>query len=246
MFLDPGSDLSGFLFGRGDRLAPPDGRSAGGRAARPPTPTRAAIRERREVHHPLFARVYIADSPRSRQARGEDEHRAQAARVSPGRVVEVGAGTASTSPVPEQVEESWSSRAAPARMRDQAAARRRPQIEVATARRALPPRRESCDAGVRRWSSARSAIRTSVAELLARDSACGELRFTARRRRAARRGRLSVPPTRPSAGLEGVHGTRHSRAIERASFTVDRSERFQFTPGAPCPALLTSWRCEAC
>jgi ubiquinone/menaquinone biosynthesis C-methylase UbiE len=198
-----------------------------------------------EVHHPLFARLYMRLTSSSK-ARGGDEHRRKLLAGLSGRVVEVGAGNGLNFPwYPETVVEVLAVEPEPL-LRDaalKAAAEAPAPVRVVDGLAGrLPAKDESCDAGIA------SLVLCSVddqdealAELRRVIRPGGELRFyehvVAERPIAARLQRGADATFWPRIG-GGCHLARDTQgAIERAGFTIESSERFPFSPGAPVPAL---------
>ena len=198
-----------------------------------------------KVEHPVFARLYLRMAS-GRKAGAEDEYRRRMLAALSGRVIEVGAGNGLNFPhYPDTVERVLAVEPEPL-LRDAAiknAADAPVPVEVvAGVSGQLPAEDEAFDAGVaslvlcsvpdqaRALSEFRRVIRPG-----------GELRFyehvVADRSLAAGLQRVADATFWPHVG-GGCHLARDTAAaIEAAGFTIERSERFAFTPGAPIPPL---------
>jgi ubiquinone/menaquinone biosynthesis C-methylase UbiE len=198
-----------------------------------------------EVHHPLFARVYMRLTS-GKKAHGEDEHRRKMLAGVAGRVIEVGAGNGLNFALyPEAVTEVLAVEPEPL-LREAAikAASEAPvKVDVVdgVAGR-LPAEDESFDAGVASLVLCSVSDQAeALAELRRVIRPGGELRFyehvVANRPFTARLQRAADATFWPRIG-GGCHMARDTLAsIEDAGFDVDTSERFPFSPGAPVPAL---------
>src|SRR5215211_6392452 len=205
--------------------------------------TVTAVEEK--VEHPFFARFYLRMAS-GKKARGEDEHRRRMLAGLSGRVIEVGAGNGLNFPCyPDTVEHVLAVEPEPL-LREAAtkAARDAPvAVEVVDGVSGrLPAEDESFDAGVASLvlCSVPNEAR-ALAELRRVIRPGGELRFyehvVARRAMAAGLQRVADATFWPHVG-GGCHLARDTAAaIERAGFTIERSERFSFTPGAPIPPI---------
>lgn len=203
------------------------------------------VEDRREVHHPFFARLYERIAAQG-EARGAGEHREALLEGLGGRVVEVGAGNGATfAHYPRSVEqvvaiepEDYLRRRAL-----EAGADARVEVEVVDAvADALPGDDESFDAGVV------SLVLCSVpqqdralAELHRVIRPGGELRFyehvVARRPAVARLQRLADATLWPKVA-GGCHMARDTTsAIEEAGFEVEAMERFPFSPSPVMPGV---------
>jgi SAM-dependent methyltransferase len=196
------------------------------------------------VNHPVFARAYLRMTS-SRESRGEDEYRRKLLAGLAGDVIEVGAGSGLNFALyPLTVERVLAVEPEPL-LRSAAIenARQAPlRVEVVDGvSGALPAADESFDAGVA------SLVLCSVpdqARALAEFKRVirpgGELRFyehvIAHRRSGALAQRIADALWPRFAG--GCHLSRDtSQAIQDAGFTIEASERFQFTPGPPVPPI---------
>ena len=212
---------------------------------KPAKTTTDAHASEEKVHHPLFARFYLRMAS-SRKSRGEDEYRRKLLAGLTGRVIEVGAGNGLNFPCyPESVDEVLAVEPEPL-LREAAtkSAQEAPVLVkvVDGVSGRLPAEDESFDAGVA------SLVLCSVpdqqralAEFHRVIRPGGELRFyehvVAERPLAARLQRLADATFWPRVG-GGCHLARDTGvAIEEAGFTVESSERFPFTPGAPVPPI---------
>jgi ubiquinone/menaquinone biosynthesis C-methylase UbiE len=197
-----------------------------------------------EVHHPLFARIYMRLSRKRHET--EDEYRRKLLEGLSGRVIEVGAGNGLNFPLyPATVEkvlavepESLLREAATAE-----ASKAPVEIEVVDGvASALPAEDGSQDAVIA------SLVLCSVpdqskalAEMRRVLKPGGELRFyehvIAQKRLPARLQRIADATFWPRVA-GGCHMARDTLpAIEAAGFSIERSERFPFTPGAPVPSI---------
>jgi ubiquinone/menaquinone biosynthesis C-methylase UbiE len=207
------------------------------------TDTARASEER--VHHPFFARFYLRMAS-SRKSRGEDEYRRKLLAGLSGRVIEVGAGNGLNFPFyPESVDQVLAVEPEPVlrKAATKSTAEASVPVEVVEGVSGrLPAEDESFDAGVA------SLVLCSVpdqpralAEFRRVIRPGGQLRFyehvVAQRPLAAGLQRLADATFWPRVA-GGCHLARDTEAaIEHAGFTVESSERFPFTPGAPVPPI---------
>jgi ubiquinone/menaquinone biosynthesis C-methylase UbiE len=207
--------------------------------------TETAPASEEKVDHPLFARFYLRMAS-GRKARGEDEYRRELLAGLSGTVIEVGAGNGLNFPSYPQSVEKVVAVEPEAVLREAAtknAAEAPVPVEVVDGVSGrLPAEDEYFEAGVA------SLVLCSVpdqqralAELRRVIRPGGELRFyehvVAQRMLPARLQRLADATFWPRVG-GGCHLSRDTgAAIEQAGFTVERSRRFSFTPGAPVPPL---------
>jgi len=196
------------------------------------------------VRHPLFARLYMRMSRKRHET--EDEHRRELLAGLSGNVIEVGAGNGlNFSLYPETVDHVLAVEPEPLlRKAASAEAATAPvRIEVVDGvASALPADDASHDAVVASLVlcsvSDQAAALTEMRRVL---KAGGELRFyehvVAHKPWAVRLQRFADATFWPRIG-GGCHLARDTgAAIEKAGFTVERSEEFLFSPGAPVPAL---------
>ena len=189
----------------------------------------------REVHHPIFARVFERVSAKE-QEEGQAEHRAELLAGLSGRVIEVGAGNGHNfSHYPETVDEVLAVEPEDylRERATEAAARANARIMVVDGLAdALPGDEASFDAGVA------SLVLCSVADQSAALSELhrvirpgGELRFyehvVSEKPGFARFQRAVTPVWRRLAG--GCHADRDTKkAIRDAGFEIERSRDFPF------------------
>jgi ubiquinone/menaquinone biosynthesis C-methylase UbiE len=197
-----------------------------------------------EVHHPLFARIYMRMSRKRHET--EDEYRRQLLDGLIGRVIEVGAGNGLNFPLyPETVERVLA--VEPEDLLREAAteeARKAPvEIEVVDGvASALPAEDGSQDAVIASLVLCSVPDQTkALAEMRRVLKPGGELRFyehvIARKPLPARLQRIADATFWPRVA-GGCHMARDTLpAIEAAGFRVERSERFPFTPGVPVPSI---------
>jgi ubiquinone/menaquinone biosynthesis C-methylase UbiE len=198
-----------------------------------------------QVHHPVFARLYLRSVQR-RAGGSEDEYRHRLLDGLTGSVLELGAGSGiNFSSYPSTVEHVLAVEPEPllrAEALANAAAAPVPVTVVDGVSGALPADDASVDAAVA------SLVLCSVpdpqralAELRRVLRPQGELRFyehvVARQKLAASLQRVADAILWPRmAG--GCHLSRDTGSeLERAGFTVERSERFTFSPGPPVPPM---------
>ena len=197
-----------------------------------------------EVHHPLFARIYMRMSRKRHET--EDEYRRQLLDGLSGRVIEVGAGNGLNFPLyPETVEKVLAVEPEPL-LREAATeeARKAPvEIEVVDGvASALPAEDGSQDAVIASLVLCSVPDQTkALAEMRRVLKPGGELRFyehvIAQKRLPARLQRIADATLWPRVA-GGCHMARDTLpAIEAAGFRVERSERFPFTPGVPVPSI---------
>jgi len=197
-----------------------------------------------EVRHPIFARMYMRMSRKRHET--EDEHRRKLLAGLTGNVIEVGAGNGLNFPLyPDAVKRVLAVEPEPL-LREAAideAAKAPVEVKVVDGvASALPVEDASQDVAVA------SLVLCSVsdqAEALAEMRRVlkpgGELRFyehiVSNKPWSARLQRFADATFWPRVG-GGCHVARDTgAAIERAGFKIERSERFQFTPGAPVPPI---------
>jgi SAM-dependent methyltransferase len=198
-----------------------------------------------KVDNPFFARMYLRMAS-GRKAHGEDEYRQRLLAGLHGRIIELGAGNGLNFPFyPETVNEVLAVEPEPLLRQaaiESAAEAPVPVKVVDGVSGRLPADHASFDAGVA------SLVLCSVpdqdralAELFRVIRPGGELRFyehvVAHRRLAAGLQRVADATFWPHVA-GGCHMARDTgAAIERAGFTVETSDRFAFTPGAPVPPV---------
>jgi ubiquinone/menaquinone biosynthesis C-methylase UbiE len=198
-----------------------------------------------KVHHPVFARMYLR-AVRRRVADGEEEHRRTLVRGLAGRVIEVGAGSGVNFPFyPTTVERVLAVEPEPtlrAAAIENAPRAPIPVTVVEGVSGRLPAGDGSMDAAVVSLvlCSVPSQAR-ALAELRRVLTPGGELRFyehvMARRPVAASLQRLADATVWPRV-VGGCHLSRDTQAeIERAGFTIERCDRFGYTPGPPVPRI---------
>jgi SAM-dependent methyltransferase len=205
--------------------------------------TEAQVEEK--VEHPLFARFYLRMA-KGRTASREGEYRRRLLAGLSGRVIEVGAGNGlNFSFYPDGVEQVLAVEPEPLLREEATKAARDAAVPVEVVDGVsgrLPTADESFDAGVA------SLVLCSVpdqARALAEFRRVlrpgGELRFyehvVAERSVPAVLQRAADATFWPHVG-GGCHVARDTlAAIEAAGFTIEHSERFLFSPGAPIPPL---------
>jgi ubiquinone/menaquinone biosynthesis C-methylase UbiE len=201
-------------------------------------------RQEEKVNHPLFARIYMRLS--RKRHRTEDEHRRRLLQCLSGRVIEVGAGNGlNFSLYPESVERVLAVEPEPLLRKAAIEEAKKGPVEIEVVdgvASALPADDASQDAAVA------SLVLCSVpdqaralAEMRRVLKPGGELRFyehvIAHKPVPARLQRFADATFWPRVA-GGCHMARDTAAaIERADFTIERSERFPFTPGAPVPSI---------
>lgn len=198
-----------------------------------------------KVHHPVFARMYLRTITR-RVAIGEDQYRRKLLANLSGRVIELGAGSGiNFAFYPQTVEHVLAVEPEPLLRAE--ATRNAPQAAVPVTvvdgvSSRLPAEDHSLDGAVA------SLVLCSVPDqqrallelrrVLRPD---GELRFyehvVARQAVAAGLQRLADMIFWPRVA-GGCHlGRDTGAALELAGFTIERCERFSFTPGPPVPPI---------
>jgi len=198
-----------------------------------------------KVNHPFFARIYIRMTS-TRRSHGEDEYRKRLLAGLSGDVIEVGAGNGlNFSLYPPEVDAVLAVEPEPllreAALRE---AENAPvEIEVvAGVAAALPAADASQDAAIASLVLCSvSDPEQALAELRRVLKPCGELRFyehvVSNKRFAARLQRLADATFWPRVA-GGCHLARDTgAAIEAAGFSVERIERFPFSPGAIVPSV---------
>jgi ubiquinone/menaquinone biosynthesis C-methylase UbiE len=198
-----------------------------------------------KVEHPLFARIYMRMTS-GRRNRGEDEHRERLLAGLSGRVIEVGAGNGLNFTLyPPEVERVLAVEPEPllreAALRESKSAP--VEIEViGGVAAALPVPDASQDAAIASLVLCSvSNQEQALAELRRVLKPGGELRFyehvVSHKPLAARLQRLADATFWPRVA-GGCHMARDTdKAIEAAGFSVERVERFPFSPGAIVPSL---------
>jgi len=197
-----------------------------------------------KVHHPFFARIYMWMG--RRRSRTEDEHRRHLLEGLSGAVIEVGAGNGlNFSLYPETVEKVLAVEPEPLLRKTAIEEAKDAPVEIEVVdglASALPAADASHDAAIA------SLVLCSVpdqakalAELRRVLKPGGELRFyehvVAHKALPARLQRVADATFWPRVA-GGCHLARDTgAAIEQAGFTIMRSERFPFTPGAPVPSI---------
>jgi ubiquinone/menaquinone biosynthesis C-methylase UbiE len=198
-----------------------------------------------KVHHPVFARMYLRSVTR-RVATGEDRYRRKLLVGLCGRVIELGAGSGiNFSFYPQTVEHVLAVEPEPllrAEANKNAAKAAVPVTVVDGVSSQLPAEDHSLDGAVA------SLVLCSVpdqqralVELRRVLRPDGELRFyehvIAHQAVAARLQRLADMICWPRVA-GGCHLARDtSAALELAGFTIERCERFTFSPGPPVPPI---------
>jgi ubiquinone/menaquinone biosynthesis C-methylase UbiE len=201
-------------------------------------------RDQEEVHHPLFARIYMRMSRKRHET--EDVHRRRLLEGLSGKVIEVGAGNGLNFPLyPDTVEKVLAIEPEPLLRKAaiEEASKAPVEIEVVDGvASALPADDGSQDAVIA------SLVLCSVpdqaaalAEMRRVLKPGGELRFyehvIAQKPLPARLQRIADATFWPRVA-GGCHMARDTGpAIEAAGFSVEWSERFPFTPGAPVPSI---------
>jgi ubiquinone/menaquinone biosynthesis C-methylase UbiE len=205
-------------------------------------PTGSEVRE--EVHHPLFARIYMRMARKRHQS--EDEYRRRLLEALAGRVIEVGAGNGlNFSLYPGTVERVLAVEPEPL-LRKAAVeeARRAPaEIDVVDGvASALPAEDASQDAAIASLVLCSVPDQTkALAEMRRVLKPGGELRFyehvVAHKSLPAGLQRVADATIWPRVA-GGCHLARDTgAAIEEAGFTIQRSERFPFSPSAALPSI---------
>jgi ubiquinone/menaquinone biosynthesis C-methylase UbiE len=196
------------------------------------------------VNHPFFARGYLRMTS-SRESRGEDEYRRKLLAGLSGHVIEVGAGNGlNFTHYPDSVARVLAVEPEPLlRTAAMENARQAPvPVEVVDGVSGdLPAADESFDAGVA--SLVLCSVpdqRRALAEFRRVIRPGGQLRFyehvIAHHRTGALAQRIADVVWPKFGG--GCHLSRDTgQAIQDAGFVIEKNERFQFTPGAPVPAI---------
>ncbi|MGH2984336.1 MAG: class I SAM-dependent methyltransferase [Solirubrobacterales bacterium] len=197
-----------------------------------------------EVHHPLFARIYMRMASGRHQA--EDEYRRRLLEGLSGRVIEVGAGNGlNFSLYPEKVERVLAVEPEPLLRKAAIDEAKNAPVEIEVVdglASALPAGDGSQDAAI---ASLVLCSVTDQAKALAEMRRVlkpgGELRFyehvVAHKALPARLQRVADATFWPRVA-GGCHLARDTgAAIERAGFTILRSERFPFSPTAALPSI---------
>jgi ubiquinone/menaquinone biosynthesis C-methylase UbiE len=207
--------------------------------------TGSSTSARETVEHPLFARFYLRMTS-SRKAHGEDGYRRQLLAGLAGRVIEVGAGGGLNFPFyPEAVDLVLAVEPEPLlrKAASKSAGQAPVPVEVVDGvSSALPAEDESFDAGVASLVLCSVADQQlALAEFHRVIRLGGQLRFyehvVSQRPAVAVLQRVADATFWPRVG-GGCHLSRDTgQAIEQAGFTVQRSERFTFTPGALVPPI---------
>jgi ubiquinone/menaquinone biosynthesis C-methylase UbiE len=197
-----------------------------------------------EVHHPLFARIYMRMARKRHET--EDEHRRQLLAGLSGSVIEVGAGNGlNFSLYPETVERVLAVEPEPLLRRAAIEEARKATVAVEVVdgvASALPAEDASHDAAVASLVLCSVPDQARALDEMRRVlKPGGELRFyehvIAHGPVPARLQRIADATLWPHVA-GGCHMARDTlSAIERAGFTIERSERFGFTPGAPVPSI---------
>jgi ubiquinone/menaquinone biosynthesis C-methylase UbiE len=197
------------------------------------------------VHHPLFARIYMRTVER-REALGEDEYRRKLLSGLTGRVIELGAGPGNNFPFyPPDVEHVLAVEPESLLRREAAKNAAQAPVEVKVVEGVsgrLPADDASVDAAVT------SLVLCSVPD---QDRALAELRRVLRPGGELRFYEHVIAHHPVGATLQrfadavfwprvagGCHMSRDTgSAFERAGFTVEWCERFNFSPGPPVPSI---------
>jgi ubiquinone/menaquinone biosynthesis C-methylase UbiE len=197
-----------------------------------------------EIRHPVFARIYMRLSRKRHET--EDEHRSRLLEGLSGRVIEVGAGNGlNFSLYPEAVEKVLAIEPEPLLREAAVEEARKAPVEIAVidgVASALPADDASQDAAVASLVLCSVSDQAgALAEIRRVLRPGGELRFyehvVAHKSLPARLQRVADATFWPRVA-GGCHMSRDTLpAIEEAGFTLERSDRFQFSPGAPVPAL---------
>lgn len=197
-----------------------------------------------EVRHPLFARIYMRMSRKRHET--EDKHRTRLLEGLSGRVIEVGAGNGLNFPLyPDTVERVLAVEPEPLLRKAAIEEAEKAPVEIEVVdgvASELPADEGSQDAVVASLvlcSVPDQAVALAEMRRVLRPS--GELRFyehvVAQKPVPARLQRIADATFWPRVA-GGCHMARDTGpAIEAAGFTVERSERFPFTPGAPVPSI---------
>jgi ubiquinone/menaquinone biosynthesis C-methylase UbiE len=199
---------------------------------------------REVVHHPLFARIYMRMARKRHQT--EDEYRRLLLEDLAGRVIEVGAGNGlNFSLYPGTVERVLAVEPEPLLRKGAVEEARRAPVEIEVVdgvASALPAEDASQDAAIASLVLCSVSDQTkALAEMRRVLKPGGELRFyehvVAQKSLPAGLQRVADATIWPRVA-GGCHLARDTgAAIEEAGFTIQRSERFPFSPSAALPSI---------